>query len=85
MPTILPQGTLRPIFEAQLKQKRLVRERAMVLRRILAEAGLEYSQLASCLKEGILGPKLEEAGADKEEVSEILALVTEHFQSQEDS
>ena len=31
------QGTLRPIFESQLKQKRLVRERAMNLRRTIAE------------------------------------------------
>merc|ERR1719412_2379194 len=36
------QGTLRPIFESQLKQKRLVRNRAMNLRRTMAEAGLDY-------------------------------------------
>ena len=34
---IQTQGTLRPIFEAQLKQKRVVRERAMALRRTIAE------------------------------------------------
>merc|ERR1719319_2077243 len=49
------QGTLRPIFEAQLKQKRLVRERAMTLRRTIAEAGLEYGRLAPSLVEGTLG------------------------------
>ena len=37
---MLLQGTLRPIFEAQLKQKRLVRERAMSLRRTIAEVKL---------------------------------------------
>jgi len=40
------QGTLRPIFEAQLKQKRTVRERALSLRKLVAEAGLTYDGLA---------------------------------------
>ena len=40
------QGTLRPIFEGQLKQKRAVREHAISLRKLVAEAGLQYSDLA---------------------------------------
>jgi len=73
------QGTLRPIFEAQLKQKRVVRERAMALRRTIAEAGLEYERLAPSLVEGTLGGRLEGAGATREDVAEIEALVREHF------
>jgi len=77
------QGTLRPIFEAQLKQKRLVRERAMTLRRTIAEAGLEYGRLAPSLVEGTLGGRLEGAGATQEDVREIEALVREHFNLEE--
>jgi len=73
------QGTLRPIFESQLKQKRLIRERAMNLRRTIAEAGLEYSSLSSCLADGSLEPKLEGVGASKEDVEEIVKLIKEHF------
>jgi len=40
------QGTLRPIFESRLKQKRSVRERAMVLRKKVAEAGVNYDELS---------------------------------------
>jgi len=35
-------STLRPIFEQQLKQKRSVRDRAMTLRRLAAESGMDY-------------------------------------------
>ena len=41
------QGTLRPIFEHQLKQKRAVRDRALVLRRLVAESGLDYKAVES--------------------------------------
>ena len=40
------QGTLRPIFESYLRQKRSVRERAMQLRKIVAESGLDYEKVA---------------------------------------
>ena len=40
------QGTLRPIFESHLRQKRSVRERAMQLRKIVAESGLDYDKVA---------------------------------------
>ena len=40
------QSTLRPIFEAQLKQKRATRERALGLRKLVAEAGFTYNDLA---------------------------------------
>ena len=39
------QGTLRPIFEGQLKQKRAIREHALGLRKLVAEAGLNYEDL----------------------------------------
>ena len=45
------QGTLRPIFESRLKQKRSVRERAMVLRKKVAEAGVNYNELSGIYKE----------------------------------
>jgi len=73
------QGTLRPIFESQLKQKRLVRERAMNLRRLVAEAGFEYASLSSAVKEGTLCSELEAAGAEKDDIEEIERLVREHF------
>jgi len=77
------QGTLRPIFESQLKQKRLVRERAMNLRRLVAEAGFEYAGLKVAVKEGTLSSELEAAGAVKEDVEEIERLVREHFHLEE--
>jgi hypothetical protein len=80
--SVLPQGTLRPIFESQLKQRRLVRERAMALRRTLAEAGLDYSSIAASLKAGRLASRLEATGAAGEDVAEIVELVQEHFRLQ---
>ena len=77
--TNFSQGTLRPIFESQLKQKRLVRERAMNLRRLVAEAGFEYASLSSAVKEGTLCSELEAAGAEKDDIEEIERLVREHF------
>jgi len=73
------QGTLRPIFESQLKQKRLVRERAMNLRRLVAEAGFEYSGLKSAVVEDKLFSELEAVGASKEDIAEIERLVRDHF------
>jgi len=73
------QGTLRPIFEGQLKQKRLVRERAMALRRTIAEAGFDYSALETLAKDGSLGQKLESAGASPEDTRDIVKLIEEHF------
>jgi len=73
------QGTLRPIFESQLKQKRLVRERAMNLRRLVAEAGFEYSGLKSAVVEDKLSSELEAVGASKEDIAEIERLVRDHF------
>ena len=48
------QGTLRPIFEGQLKQKRAIREHALGLRKLVAEAGLKYEDLAIMYKENII-------------------------------
>jgi len=73
------QGTLRPIFESQLKQKRLVRERAMNLRRTIAEAGLDYSALESAYKDGSIRKKLEPTKAPTDDIDEIVKLIEEHF------
>ena len=43
------QSTLRPIFEAQLKQKRATRERALGLRKLVAEAGFTLIKLEQVL------------------------------------
>merc|ERR1711874_504732 len=73
------QGTLRPIFESQLKQKRLVRERAMNLRRTIAEAGLDYSALEAAFKDGSIRNKLESTKAPTDDIDEIVKLIEEHF------
>merc|ERR1712187_842164 len=70
------QGTLRPIFESQLKQKRLVRERAMNLRRTIAEAGLDYNALEAAFKDGSIRKKLEPTKAPTDD---IVKLIEEHF------
>jgi len=75
------QGTLRPIFESQLKQKRLVRERAMNLRRIIAEAGLDYDALEAAYKDGSIRKKLQPTDAPSEDIDEIVKLIEEHFSS----
>ena len=36
---------MRPIFEGQLKQKRAIREHALGLRKLVAEAGLNYEDI----------------------------------------
>jgi len=73
------QGTLRPIFESQLKQKRLVRERAMNLRRTIAEAGLDYNALEAAFKDGSIRNKLEPTKAPTDDIDEIVKLIEEHF------
>ena len=77
--TFLLQGTLRPIFESQLKQKRLVRNRAMNLRRTMAEAGLDYEATEAALKDGHIRSKLEASSAPAEDIEEIVKLVEDHF------
>ena len=77
--TCLLQGTLRPIFESQLKQKRLVRNRAMNLRRTMAEAGLDYEATEAALKDGHIRTKLEASSAPAEDIEEIVKLVEDHF------
>jgi len=46
------QGTLRPIFEDRLRQKRSIRERAMALRKLVAESGLDYNAVSELCKPG---------------------------------
>jgi len=73
------QGTLRPIFESQLKQKRLVRNRAMNLRRTVAEAGLDYEALEAAVRDGSLRKTLEATGATAEDIDEMVKLIEDHF------
>lgn len=79
------QGTLRPIFESQLKQKRLVRERAMNLRRTIAEAGLDYDALEAAVNDDSLRKQLEPTEASTEDIDEIIKLVGEHFSLSKES
>ena len=51
------QGTLRPIFESHLRQKRSVRERAMQLRKIVAESGLDYNKVSNIFTSAIPASK----------------------------
>ena len=74
-----PQGTLRPIFESQLKQKRLVRNRAISLRRKVAEAGLDYGALEAAVKDRSLRTTLEATGTVEEDIEEIVKLIEDHF------
>ncbi len=83
------QGTLRPIFESRLKQKRSVREAAMVLRKKVAEAGVDYEQLNSVYLEhkgkenskeeskASLTGKLPDCSGD--DVDELIELMTAYF------
>lgn len=84
------QGTLRPIFENQLKQKRAVREHAIGLRKLVAEAGLKYEDLEALYKNNetsnatneesrcnSLKDKISDAG-DKD-VKELIKLLDKHF------
>ena len=81
------QGTLRPIFEGQLSQRRAVRERAMALRRLVAESGLDYTAVAAMFKPGdgdsvdlkpVLKSKLTSEAGD-EDIDELVVLFEEHF------
>ena len=73
------QGTLRPIFESQLKQKRLVRNRAISLRRKVAEAGLDYGALEAAVRDKSLRKTLEATGAVEDDIEEIVKLIEDHF------
>lgn len=73
------QGTLRPIFESQLKQKRLVRTRAMELRRSMAEAGLHYEAAEAAFHKGDIRKQLEAANTPAEDIEQIVKLVEDHF------
>ena len=79
------QGTLRPIFEGQLKQKRAVREHAISLRKLVAEAGLNYADLAQIYDNAIqnesrqqtLKARIDEA-SDKD-IEDLVKLLDKHF------
>ena len=62
------QGTLRPIFEGQLRQRRNIRERAMGLRKLVAESGLDYK----ALEELYSSKEVEAAGSDNSAVKSLL-------------
>ena len=62
------QGTLRPIFEGQLRQRRSFRERAMALRKLVAESGLDYKALTELYS----SKEVEAAGSDKSAIKSLL-------------
>ena len=81
------QGTLRPIFEGELKQKRAVREHALALRHMVAEAGLNYDDLkniysseenkASESRKDLFKTRLNDA-TDKD-LDDLVKLLDKHF------
>lgn len=73
------QGTLRPIFESQLRQKRLVREKAIELRSLIAEADLDYSALKCAHDQGDLGAKLANTKIEKDDLDSVIKLIEDHF------
>jgi hypothetical protein len=86
------QGTLRPIFEGQLRQRRSVRERAMSLRKLVAESGLDYKAVSDLYKASSvveeedvsakLKPVLKEkllSNATDADVDELIVLFDAHF------
>ena len=84
------QGTLRPIFEGQLRQRRSVRERAMSLRKLVAESGLDYKAVSELYKSAgeeedataklkpVLKEKLMSSATDAD-VDELIVLLGAHF------
>ena len=62
------QGTLRPIFEGQLRQRRSFRERAMALRKLVAESGLDYKALTELYS----SKEVEAAGSDNSAIKSLL-------------
>ena len=74
------------IIEGQLKQKRAVREHAISLRKLVAEAGLQYSDLAQIYENSqesrheTLKARIDEA-SDKE-VEDLVHLLDKHFITQ---
>ena len=78
------QGTLRPIFEGQLRQRRSVRERAMTLRKLVAESGLDYKALEDLYvsKDIEVKPALKEklsSSVSDADLDELIALLDGHF------
>ena len=90
------QGTLRPIFEGQLKQKRAIREHALGLRKLVAEAGLNYEDLkilystttsekdenSTESRTNTLKMRLDEAASDKD-LEDLIKLLDKHFIKEE--
>ena len=79
------QGTLRPIFEGQLRQRRTVRERAMALRKLVAESGIDYDALSEIYKSKsdgdvrpVLKTKLSSVATDSD-LDELVTLLNGHF------
>lgn len=84
------QGTLRPIFEDRLRQKRMVRERAMLLRKCVASSGLNYQDLKNIYDKDddeksrieILKKKIrsnEEVEVSPDMMDELIELLNTHF------
>lgn len=78
------QNNLRPIFQVLFRERRRDRQHATPLRWLLAEAGIEYSQLQDAWTEGkrtglekLINEKL--PSAEKTTVDDLLAVLEGHF------
>lgn len=82
------QNSLRPVFEALLRIGRRERQRATFLRRLLAEAGIDYACLVKAFKEGgkeQLDKEVQaKTKAKPKDMEELLKLLGSHFVPSED-
>ncbi|XP_068983521.1 maternal protein exuperantia [Bombus flavifrons] len=78
------QNTLRPIFGALFRVNRRERQHASPLRRLLAEAGIEYSQLQEAWNNGkkeglekLIKEKL--TSTEEKKIEDLLIVLEDHF------
>ncbi|TRY67143.1 hypothetical protein TCAL_02954 [Tigriopus californicus] len=75
---------LRPIFESQLKQRRSLKEKAMTLRSLVADAGVDIDELTRVYHEqkdeakSVLQNRIEKAS--ESDIDKLVELMKSHFQ-----
>lgn len=75
---------LRPIFESQLKLKRSLKEKAMTLRSMVADAGLDFDELSRIHREQkdqakiVLQKRMDKAS--ESDIDKLVELMEQHFQ-----
>ncbi|XP_066587722.1 maternal protein exuperantia-like [Prorops nasuta] len=81
------QSSLRPIFDTLIRRSRRERQHATPLRRLLAEAGINYIQLQEAWTEGkkegiekILKDKLSKP--DEKKIEDLMMILVNHFDSE---